>query len=156
VSVRLGVDRAAWGALSTNAAVECTVDGRFHGKSWPLAVGDSVFIMVGLDRAWTVDRLLVETLSGTKGLGVRSERNLAYRLTVRNNSDRTGKVLLEESIPLAASNDINIEVQGLDGGVRDGETGVVSWGITLEPGAHRTVQISYTISYPRGKVLTGI
>ncbi|MDG2426435.1 MAG: DUF4139 domain-containing protein [Flavobacteriales bacterium] len=156
VSIRLGVDRAAWGTLSTNAAVECTVDGRFHGKSWPVAVGDSVFIMVGLDRAWTVDRLLVETLSGTKGMGVRSERHLAYRLTVRNNSDRTGKVLLEESIPLAASDDINIEVLGLDGGARDAETGVVSWGITLEPGAHRTVQISYTINYPRGKVLTGI
>jgi hypothetical protein len=154
VQIRLGVSRQAWGHLS-DSQVSCSVDGRFYGVAQPTFIGDTVYLMVGQDRTWAADRLLVETLGGNKSLGVRTERHVAYRLTVRNNSGRTDEVLLEESVPLASSDDVDVEITSLDGGVRNNETGVVRWKFSLEPGGQHTVLIGYTVSYPRNHRVPG-
>lgn len=154
VQVRLGISRSAWGNVGSSP-LSCTVNGQFHGLARPDFVGDTVYLMVGQDKAWAADRLLVEMLSGNKTLGVRTERHVAYRLTVRNNSNQAGEVLLEESVPMPSSSDVNVEVVSLDGGARDAETGVVSWRFELEPGAHKTVQIAYNVSYPRSHHVPG-
>jgi hypothetical protein len=63
--------------------------------------------------------------------------------------------LLEESVPLASSDDVDVEITSLDGGVRNNETGVVRWKFSLEPGGQHTVLIGYTVSYPRNHRVPG-
>lgn len=80
-------------------------------------------------------------------------RDLAYRISVENTGDRPVKLLVSDHVPVSKTDRITVEDISFfpepTAKDADGKPGVIAWDITAGPGETKTIDISFTVSYPK-------
>lgn len=80
-------------------------------------------------------------------------RDLAYRISIENTGDKAVKLLVLDHVPVSKTDRITVEDISFSPKParkdENGKPGVMEWDLTAAPGETKTIDISFTISYPK-------
>jgi TonB-dependent SusC/RagA subfamily outer membrane receptor len=130
----------------------------YIGKSYinPGITTDTLTLSMGRDKKITIKREKIAELSGTKFFGSSKKQTFTYEIQVRNGKKEPVDLLLKDQFPVTTDKDMEIELLQSDGAKIDEETGILNWGMKIEPGQTRKVRISYSIKYPSNKAIANM
>jgi uncharacterized protein (TIGR02231 family) len=131
------------------------VEGTYIGKSYidPGSTQDTLSLTLGKDKRVVVKREKVVDYSSVKFLGSNKKQVFTYEITVRNGKKENIQVLLKDQYPISSSKDIEEELLESSGAGVNNETGVLTWKVDLAPGESKKFRISYSVKYPKDKML---
>ena len=103
----------------------------------------------------TVKREKQRDFCSTKHVGNSTTETRSYLLTVRNNLTRSAKLTLKEQYPISNDKDIEVKVTEVKPAATYDKTeiGVLTWDMELNAGETRTFIVTYSVKYPKDKVL---
>jgi uncharacterized protein (TIGR02231 family) len=130
-------------------------EGTYIGKTSIDAnsVLDTLNLTFGRDKRVMITREKLTDFSSVKFLGSNKKQTFAYEITVRNNKKETIQMELRDQYPLSTNKDIEVEVLQTDGASVDAETGILTWKPQLAPGEIKKYRVSYSVKYPKDKLI---
>lgn len=130
-------------------------EGTYVGKSFidPGSTNDTLNLTLGKDKRVIIKREKLTDFSSVKFLGTNKVQTITYELTVKNNKKDAVSMILKDQYPISTNKDIEVELLNSSEAVINTEIGVLTWKMDLKPGESRKVRISYSVKYPKGKVL---
>jgi TonB-dependent SusC/RagA subfamily outer membrane receptor len=131
------------------------VEGANIGKSYidPASTQDTLNLTLGRDKRVVVKKEKLVNYSSVKFLGSNKKQVFTYELTVRNNKKEKVQMLLKDQYPISSSKDIEEELIESSGAAVNAETGVLTWQMDLAPGETKKYRVSYSIKYPKDKIV---
>ncbi|MGX5818923.1 DUF4139 domain-containing protein [Chitinophaga lutea] len=130
----------------------------YAGKTYiqPAATTDTLNLTVGRDKRVVVKRERVAEQSGTRSLGSQKKQTFTYELKVRNGKKEAIQLLLKDQFPVSTDRSIEVELLESASAAVNNETGVLTWKLDLKPGETKNIRISYSVKYPKDKVLANL
>ncbi|HEY8896336.1 MAG TPA: DUF4139 domain-containing protein [Niastella sp.] len=130
-------------------------EGTYIGKTSIDAgkVQDTMNLTLGRDKRVVVTREKLTDFSSVKFLGANKKQTFTYEITVRNNKKEAVQMELKDQYPLTTDKDIEVELLQYDGAVKNDETGIITWKAQLAPGEIKKYRLSYSVKYPKDKVI---
>lgn len=110
---------------------------------------DTLQISMGRDRSIVVQREKNEEYSKKRAIGSNITESREYKITVKNNKSQAVTIDVEDQIPVSVNSDIAVEALALSGGKLDPLTGMVTWTVSLQPGAQQELRLQYEVKYPK-------
>jgi len=110
---------------------------------------DTLEISMGRDRSIVIKREKNDEFSKKRAIGSNITESREYKITVKNNKSQAVTINVEDQIPISVNSDITVEVLELAGGKLDPLSGLVTWTITLQPGAQQDIKFQYEVKYPK-------
>lgn len=131
------------------------VEGTYIGKSRidPASIQDTLNLTLGRDKRIVVKKEKVVDFSSVKFLGFNKKQVYTFQITVRNNKKEKVRMILKDQYPLSTDKDIETELLENGGASVNTDTGILTWNLELAPGESRSYRISYSVKYPKDKVL---
>jgi hypothetical protein len=125
----------------------------FVGRSIlnPAALQDTLQISMGRDRSILIQREKVDQLSKKRSIGSNITESRGYEILVKNNKSQEITLQVKDQIPVSINSAITVTTGELSGGVVDPVTGIVTWEITLAPGAQQKLTLRYEVKYPKSE-----
>jgi uncharacterized protein (TIGR02231 family) len=131
------------------------VEGTYIGKSDidPGSTRDTLNLTLGRDKRIVIKKEKVADYSSVKFLGSNKKQVFTFEITVRNNKKEKIRLLLKDQYPIPSDKDIEEELLDGGGATVDKETGILTWNLELAAGESRHFRISYSVKYPKDKML---
>jgi hypothetical protein len=131
------------------------VEGTYVGKSYidPNSTQDHLNLTLGRDKRIAIRKEKVADYSSVKFLGANKKEIFTYEITVRNNKKEKVSLLLKDQYPISSNKDIEEELLDGGGATVNKETGILMWNLELAAGESRKFRISYSVKYPKDKIL---
>jgi len=131
------------------------VEGTYIGKSRidPGSIQDTLNLTLGRDKRIVVKKEKITGYSSIKFLGSSKKQVFTYEITVRNNKKEKVRIILKDQYPLSTDKEIEAELLDNGGATVSRETGILTWNLELAAGESRSYRISYSVKYPKDKVL---
>jgi uncharacterized protein (TIGR02231 family) len=132
--------------------------GTFVGESFLDArqTSDTLRLSLGRDKKVFIKREKINEFSSKKTIGSNVRETLTYRITLRNTKKEPIRLTLQDQIPVSTDSQIEVELQEAKNAAFNKETGMLSWELSLAPAQSQTIDIKYTVKYPKDKQITGI
>lgn len=130
-------------------------EGTYIGKSFidPFSLTDTLNLTLGVDKRVVIKKEKLTDFSSVKFLGSNKIQTITYELTVKNNKSEPINIILKDQYPVSTNKEIDVNLlQGKDGSVNE-ETGVITWAIQVAPGKSEKRRISYSVKYPKDKII---
>ncbi|MBO9684286.1 MAG: mucoidy inhibitor MuiA family protein, partial [Flavisolibacter sp.] len=130
-------------------------EGTYVGKSFidPASTLDTLNLTLGRDKRVVIKKEKLMDYSSTKFLGSNKLQKFTYELTVKNNKKDTVRMMLKDQYPLTTNKEIEVELLDDGGASVNSEIGVLTWKLQLAPGEVKKLRFSYSVKYPKDKVL---
>ncbi len=130
-------------------------EGTYVGKSFidPASTNDTLNLTLGKDKRVVVKREKMVDFSSVKFMGSNKLQTITYELTVKNNKKDAIQFILKDQYPISTNKEIEVELLESSAAEINKEIGVLTWKLQLAPGESKKVRISYSVKYPKGKVL---
>ena len=115
------------------------------------ALQDTLQISMGRDRSIVMQREKVDQFSKKRTIGSNITESRGYEITLKNNKSQPVTLLVKDQIPVSVNSNITVTPGELSGGKLDLQTGVITWEISLAPGAQQKVSFQYEVKYPKSE-----
>ena len=86
-------------------------------------------------------------------MGAMQTQTIGWKISVRNNRPQAVDLTLYDQLPVSANSSITVTAEEVSGGKVDGDTGIVTWPLTLQPGEQRDLILRYKVKYPKDRRL---
>jgi len=141
-----------WKALSLpDGVANITYNGTYYGESRLAANNDEarVRLTLGDDPLVKIKREL--TATNSKQSGNSKQVSYTYTTTVRNDKKEQITVQLNDQYPVSTAKEIQVSVgeKNTPATTENKQTGILTYELTLAPGQTRTIELSYTVKYPK-------
>lgn len=133
-------------------------EGMYVGKTFvdPNQTSDTLNLSMGRDKKISIKREKVVDKSGTKFLSSNKMQTFTFETTVRNNKKEAVQLMLKNQYPLSTDKEIEIELKQSDNAKVNAETGILTWDLNLKPNETKKIRISYTVKYPKNKIIDNL
>lgn len=128
----------------------------FYEGSWlgqtlldPTAATDTLEIGFGRDKGVVIDRVLIAKRVHRQFILNKRTAERAYRITVHNAKSEPIRIVVQDQIPLAAHEDVEVALLERSDAAFDPETGFLTWRLELAPGQKRALAFAYEVTYPK-------
>ncbi|HMG82378.1 MAG TPA: DUF4139 domain-containing protein [Ferruginibacter sp.] len=130
-------------------------EGTYIGKSFidPSSTDDTLKLTMGVDKRVVVTREKLMDYSSVKFLGSNKKQTFTYEITVKNNKKDAIDIAVKDQYPISQNKDIEVELLESKEAVVNAETGELTWNLKLAAGEVKKIRISYSIKYPKDKVV---
>ena len=130
-------------------------EGTFIGKSVldVNTAGDTLSFSLGRDRQIAVQRTKEHEYTSRKLMGAMQTQTIGWKISVRNNRPQAVDLTLYDQLPVSANSRITVTAEEVSGGKVDGDTGIVTWPLILQPGEQRDLILRYKVKYPKDRRL---
>ncbi|MCF8413985.1 MAG: mucoidy inhibitor MuiA family protein [Melioribacteraceae bacterium] len=146
--------------LSTYIAGNANVfyDGSFIGKTYinPDAIIDDWQISFGKDNRVNIEKKLVKDFSDNEFLGGDKERIFTYEYKITNNKGRDLELIVEDNIPVAQNEDIEVELIEISSAKYNKKLGKLEWKLNIPNGGSKTIPLKYSVTYPKDAFIPGL
>lgn len=115
------------------------------------ALQDTLQVSMGRDRSIVMQREKVDQFSKKRTIGSNITESRGYEITLKNNKSQAVTLVVKDQIPVSVNSSIEVTPGELSGGKLDSQTGIVTWEITLAPGAQHKLSLQYEVKYPRSE-----
>ncbi|MFC4671342.1 DUF4139 domain-containing protein [Seohaeicola nanhaiensis] len=135
------------------------VDDTFVGSAATegLAANDKTDLFFGPIKGLLLNRVIAAENEGNSGFISRSNQQAeTARLTLRNLTGESWKVLVLDQLPYATQDDLTITWKAdprPDVTDWEDKRGVLAWDVDIAPGEEKRITLEHTLSWPEGKVL---
>ncbi|HEY4336401.1 MAG TPA: DUF4139 domain-containing protein [Puia sp.] len=131
------------------------VEGTYIGKSRidPNSIQDTLNLTLGRDKRIVIKKEKITDFSSVKFLGSNKKQVSSWQITVRNNKKEKVRMILKDQYPVSTDKEIEAELLENGGAAVNKDTGILTWNLELAPGESRSYRISYSVKYPKDKVL---
>ncbi len=130
-------------------------EGTYIGKTYidPNSTQDTLNFTLGRDKRVVVKREKSKDYSSIKFLGTNKKQVFTYDITVKNNKKEKVDMILKDQFPVSTNKEIEVELIENNGAAINNELGVLTWKLELAAGESKKFRISYSVKYPKDKVL---
>ncbi|SIN74511.1 DUF4139 domain-containing protein [Chitinophaga niabensis] len=131
----------------------------YVGKSFidPNATSDTLNLSVGRDKKVIVKReKITDVAAGVKFLGSQKKQTFTYEIRVRNAKKEPVNLLLKDQYPVSTDKNMEVELLESSDAAVNTETGVLTWKLSIEPGETKKVRLSYSVKYPKDKIIANL
>lgn len=133
-----------------------TYDGTYVGQTYlnTSQTNNVMSVTLGSDKRISVKREKLTDFSQVKILGSDTKVTLAYKITVKNNQNKSVKFTLKEQYPISSQKEIKVELldkETTKPTYNKEDIGVVTWDFDLAAGESREFRIAYSVKYPKDK-----
>ena len=122
----------------------------------PNQTGELLNISLGRDKKLNNKREKISDKSGIKFLSGYKVQTFTYEITVRNNKKDKIDLILKDQFPLSTDKEIEIELIESDGAGINTETGILTWQLNMAPNETKKFRISYSVKYPKDKIIENL
>jgi uncharacterized protein (TIGR02231 family) len=131
-------------------------EGMLVGKSFidVANTNDTLDISLGRDKSVVVTRTKLKDFSEKKTIGTQKKETLAFEIVVRNKKKQDIEIEIEDQVPLTQNAALEVELIEKSGAKHNPETGKISWPLKVKAGDSQKVRLSFSVKYPKEKVLT--
>jgi uncharacterized protein (TIGR02231 family) len=134
-----------------------TYDGTYIGQTGIDATSTNakMTITLGNDKRISVKREKMKDFSSVDFSGTEAKIVLTYKITVRNNQNKSVTMILKDQYPLSTNKEIGAELlnKTTKPTTNRKDIGVITWEETFKAGETKEYFISYSVKYPKGKTL---
>jgi len=133
-------------------------ENKFIGKTYinEQSVDNKLKLSLGRDTRIIGKREEIENFKARKTIGSNIRESFGYKISVRNTKSETIKVVLEDQVPVSQDSDIEVDVEDLQGGVLEANTGKVTWEFDLPASQNKEFSLKYTVKYPKDKRINNL
>ncbi|MES2798635.1 MAG: mucoidy inhibitor MuiA family protein [Bacteroidota bacterium] len=117
-------------------------------------VSDTLSLSFGRDNKVLVMRKLKQEMSSKKVIGGSKKESYSYEIAVRNNRNVPIKIRVYDQVPISQNSDITVTVDNISGAKQDAQTGEVTWDYVVEPSVVKSMEIAYSVKYPKDANIT--
>lgn len=130
-------------------------EGTYIGKSFidPSSTQDTLNLTMGRDKRVVVKKEKLTDFSSLKFLGTSKKQVFTYEITVKNNKKEAIDILVKDQYPISQDKDVDVELQETSEAADNEEAGVLTWKLKLGAGEVKKLRISYSVKYPKEKML---
>jgi uncharacterized protein (TIGR02231 family) len=133
-----------WNSLnlvSGNASI--FFKGTYLGQSFinTSSIEDTLAISLGRDKNIGIDRKKLVDISKRQVMGNNEKETSFFETTVRNNSDKSVTITVEDQVPISSKGEIAVEILELSGAELDKPTGKVKWHLVIAAGRIETSEV---------------
>ena len=141
-----------WQALSLpDGVANITYNGTYYGESRLTSSSNDarVRLTLGDDPQVKVKREL--TAHNSKQSGSNRLVSYTYTTTLRNDKKEPVTLTLRDQYPVSTAKEIQVTVgdKNTPATTTDKQTGILTYELTLAPGETRTIELSYSVKYPK-------
>ena len=119
----------------------------------PQVSSDTLLISLGRDERIVVKRNKIVDKSSKKILTDAQTDNYVYEIIIRNNKSTVIDIEVLDQIPISKRTEIEVELNDQDGAEYSKEYGKLLWNFKIKPNDSKKVKLSYSVKYPKGKVV---
>lgn len=134
------------------------LDNVYIGKSFidPNSTVDTLTMSLGRDKRIAVKRTLVKELTKSKIKGDNKSETFTYEISIRNNKKQPVEIILKDQYPLSNVKEVEITLDEKSNAEVNAETGILTYKLKLDAGENKKYRFSYTVKYPRDKVIQNL
>lgn len=114
---------------------------------------DTLEVSLGKDEGIIVNRERKKDFEQKRFFSGKKREERHFEITVMNTKKTAMNIAVYDQIPVAARNDIKINIIALSGGSMDEKTGIITWDLDLKPGEKKVLQLKYSVDYPKDENL---
>ena len=114
-------------------------------------LSDTLNLSLGRDPKVLVKRTKLKELTKKQFMQGKKNMTTAYRIMIKNNRNRAIDFELLDQIPISKLKEIDVDVKNISGAQYYENTGKLKWDFKLQPGESKTVEFSFSITYPKDK-----
>ena len=131
------------------------LEGTYTGKTYidPNTSQDTLSLTLGKDKRVAIKRDKLVDYSSVKFLGSNKLQKFTYEITVKNNKKDAINLDLRDQFPLTTNKDIEVELVDAGGASANNDTGILNWLVTIPAGESKKFRFTYSIKYPKDKVV---
>jgi uncharacterized protein (TIGR02231 family) len=143
-----------WGQYNLMpATANIYFEDNFIGKSY---VGqgnptEKLKISLGRDERVQVKREEITDYKTRKTFGSNIRESFGYEINLKNTKSSSISLSVEDQIPVSQDSDIEIDVEELNGGQLNEQSGKIRWDLTIPSAQSRQLLLKYTVKYPKDK-----
>jgi uncharacterized protein (TIGR02231 family) len=133
-------------------------EGLYVGKTFidPNQTTDTLNLSMGRDKKISIKREKVVDKSGSKLFSSSKSQTFTFDLTIRNGKKDAIDLLLKDQYPLSSDKEMEIELLQSDNAKVNTETGILTWFLKLAPNETKKIRISYSVKYPKDKIISNL
>lgn len=140
------------------------LDGAFvaHGTMETVAPGEEFWTFLGVDEAIGVEHKLVKRYEKREGVIARKECTVyEYSITITNNKKTEEEVVVWDQVPISTDQEIDVELvrpeyrQDTES-LKKNEHNFLEWYLKLKPGEKAGIPLTFSITYPKGRNVSGL
>jgi uncharacterized protein (TIGR02231 family) len=130
-------------------------EGTYVGKSYVDVrnTNDTLDISLGRDKNIVVTRTKIKDFQSRQFIGNNKKDVYGWEIIVKNKKKQPIDIVLEDQIPLSTDKDIEIEKIEISNADYNKTTGKLLWTMKLNTGESKTFKLSYSVKYPKDKIL---
>ena len=131
------------------------IDDTYVGKSSvnTETSSDTLEFFLGRDRKVVVSRVKKQDYGEEKFIGSNRKESFMYAIDVRNTNSTPIDIELIDQVPIAQESEIEVNVKEISGAAKDDLSGKLTWKLTIKPAETKKISISFSVKYPRNKVV---
>lgn len=114
-------------------------------------LSDTLNLSLGRDPKILVKRTKLKELTKEQFMQGKKKMTTAYRIMIKNNRNRAIDFELLDQIPISKLKEIDVDIKNISGAQYYENTGKLKWDFKLQPGESKTVEFSFSITYPKDK-----
>ena len=128
-------------------------EGSYLGNTYinPNSLSDTMDLSLGKASNIVVERHLIKNATKEKVVGDKIEKTFAYQIEVKNLSQKTIELVLEDQLPVARDNTIEVEIVEISKGKLNEISGIINWREKIKPMGLNKYELIYTITYSKEK-----
>ena len=128
-------------------------EGKYVGESYieTRQTDEELTLSLGRDKNITVTRIRKKDFAEKQFLSTAITETREWDLTVHNKKKQAITITIEDQIPVSTEKDIKIEALNISKAQLDKDTGKLSWKLDLKPSESQSMNVKYTVRYPKDK-----
>ncbi len=128
-------------------------EGKYVGESYidTQQTGDTLALSLGRDKNITVTRTRQKDFAEKQFLSSNITETREWHLNVQNKKNQPVVITVEDQIPVSTNKEIKVETVDISNGTLNAATGIVTWRYTLQPQETKSMNLKYSVKYPKDK-----
>lgn len=114
---------------------------------------DTLTLSLGKDKGVTINREIQKQFTSKQFLSTKKEETKAWMISVKNNKQQKINLSVIDQIPISTLSEIEVSPVNISNGKLDPETGKIIWEFQLNPVEKKSIDLKYTVRYPKTKSL---
>lgn len=133
-------------------------EGMYIGQSFlnPVTTVDSMLLSLGQDDKISIKRTRLKDFTAKQIMGGNVKESRGFEISVRNNNNFEIEIEVMDQIPISKQKEIEVKAEDTDGAKYDLSYGSLLWKLKLKPGETKVLKFSYSVKYPKDKVISGL
>jgi len=114
-------------------------------------ISDSLRVSLGRDKKIQIKRTQKVEKSKQFIIGTSIKEDYTFEIFIKNNREVPIEIEIQDQIPVSNESDIDVTIQQIAGAYYNEFDGSLLWKLNLLAGEIKTLEISYSIKYPKNK-----